>query len=369
MNYIKFSLTLFIVAVLSGCSNKGNELGRVQLYNLSNVSNTNIVDLNPIVEEVEEIPLDTRSFAPTIGTITYLQESENYFYIVSDDMHVYQYNKRGNFIKQIGTNGRGANSYSEISGFAISDNGEIITVYDQKNNKILRYSESNRRLSTEYPAFKDSTLYIDSFFPYKANNVIFYTSNNSIRMDLINYNSQTKKREIISRHEREREKGEGNAGRVYSFGNRNNPLVYNYFNDTVYMVGDAGLVPQFLIETGRMKYEFDNYIFDRDRNPRKSVSGSKITISNIIKGGRYIFINYKISGMLNSFPPDLLALYNTESKQAIQHVLLEDTETEYRSISGESTLFQAKDPNTIIKIRYPYLTVNLNPVIIKYKLK
>ena len=373
MKYLKYFPAALAVLISLGCVSCGKSgnarLSIVALHDLSKVSNNSVLDLNAIVDRVEEIKLDTRSFAPTVGVITYFEETEKFFYIVSDNKDIYQYDKKGNFIRKIGSQGRSTSSYSTLSGIGINRDGSLINVYDSKTNKLLRYSETNQLRSTDYPKFADTTLKVSSFVSYKDDDLIFYTSNNSLTMDLVRYTPSTKKMAVLSRHEREREWGEGYAGRVYSFGDRNNPMLYNYFNDTVYVLRDDRLIPHFLIETGRMKYEIDNYIFDANRNPRKEVSGSKINITRIVKGERFVFINYRISGMMNSFPPELLAIYDSGNGHVIQHVLLEDKETEYRSISGESTLFQGREHNSIIKIRYPYLTVNLNPVLIKYYLK
>ena len=147
MKKTTFPLVIGII-ILTSCNNVGrhenskNKLNSPILpYHIDlekNLKNTRSVPLSSIGKKLEYIPLETN---PTslIGridglgfTTSRLIFSEFYIFI-SDGNKLLQFERSGKFVRQIGSEGRGPEQYTELIDFCIYEKKEIIYILGARN--------------------------------------------------------------------------------------------------------------------------------------------------------------------------------------------------------------------------------------------
>jgi len=361
---------LFLAMLIISCNSKP-KLNSIQLFELSKIDIKFSISLDSIVSAAEIIPLE-KNDSCLIGKITSLAESEKFFFVVSNNI-LYKFDKLGKFIKKIGTEGRGPQEYLAIKNIEVDEEKKIIYILDNGSKKILKFGYDGSFISflkLNLPNYS----YVGSFFLYK-DRVILRMQNNSVRMEIYSYNELSRKWDTLSMKERDMVTGEGVLGEEFNFGPPDEPLLFNYFNDTVYKLKDFKLVPDYLIETGDYKFTFEELI-NLLYNP---IPGSKIQIFNIIKGGKYTFVFYTVTKFNNKQWNSFLALYNNETGSYYQNVRLTNDKYDYMSLTAYDLIFSGNTEESIIKIQNPVGLIESgtlfnvkeddNPVLIKYKIK
>lgn len=99
-----------------------------------------------IIQSIRYIPLETneKSILGDIGKLLYLN---GMFYIHDrKQMSIYQFDKWGNFVKKIGTIGRGPGEYVSIQAFDVDAKGNIY-VWDAMSHKLVIYYENAGKFS------------------------------------------------------------------------------------------------------------------------------------------------------------------------------------------------------------------------------
>ena len=347
-----------------------NELPCINLSVVSKIDLKHTIPLDSIVVRTEMIPLDNNPQAPLVGAITGFCESNDYFYLVSDGI-VYQYNKKGEFLRQIGAKGRGPGEYLYVK-HMVCDENDVLYVFDYNTQTLLQY-DSTGKLLTIYRRDFQEDVFIASSFLLHNDKVIFTSSTNSERMDLLAYDSFSGDEAFISK--REREMGmEGIMGVTLSFGSHENPYLFHYFNDTVYRYRDHTLIPELIIKMEPKP------TFAELADLSKGFSGGIVQISDLVQGGDFLFITYNDSRVPAKQRWELLmSLYNTNTNQYAPHVTIVDSESPYLSISSGNQLFQGLNVNTLFMVQTPAkileteqrdgLKEDDNPILIKYQLK
>ena len=103
-------------------------------------------NLSSIADEVTPIPLETNEDC-LISFISRVIMTKDYYFVLSSDL--YQFNKKGKFIRQIGERGRGPNEYSRINSIAVDE--EEQTVFMATGQKLLAYNFSGEiKKSTKF---------------------------------------------------------------------------------------------------------------------------------------------------------------------------------------------------------------------------
>lgn len=122
-------------------SNLKNETASVNLpYNVDiekNVKNIKSVSLSVIGKEIEYIPLETNEKS-LIRRIVEIDFSKNYIFI-SDFDRLTQFDRKGKFIRQVGSNGRGPGEYIHVSSFCIDENSEKVYIMAWGIKSILEF--------------------------------------------------------------------------------------------------------------------------------------------------------------------------------------------------------------------------------------
>lgn len=142
-----------------GCTRKYPE--QLQVINVKEPSN-NSVQLSEISESLEMIRFETNDSChlSRINSITIA----SLFFFVSDGSNIFQFNRKGNFIRSIGKYGRGPGEYLYIHSLACNTQDEIL--YVSARNKILLYNYNGTLLKTikhnrfiEYLSVKENQLW------------------------------------------------------------------------------------------------------------------------------------------------------------------------------------------------------------------
>ena len=359
---MKKLLLVFSILTLASCSRNEN-LKVVTLHDLSKNAERITIPLDSIVTSTEVIELDNSEKAPIIGVISDLYESYQSYYIVSDEKNVYEYDKTGKFIRQIGTQGRGPGEYLFVKKIFVNEKDSSVNLFDFPSQKLLKYDREGNFLSSFKPDFKDTLLYLKSFFPYR-DSLLFYTSNNSSRMDLFLFNDSVGGMDVISKKERNVLPGELILSNVYIFGDKQNPFIYNYFHDTIFILKNKKLVPTILARMGSMRTDYEDLFLEKWGNSAKSEFGMR----NIIQGGDLILFFYTISINKERVSTRFLSLYNVASGNYTQNVRIKDTKDSLLTIGSRDLVFQGSSTKDILVIKGQPES-DKNPVIIKFRMK
>ncbi|MEF9987391.1 MAG: 6-bladed beta-propeller [Bacteroidales bacterium] len=358
-------LILFIVSVfmIASCKEQQDQMSRFLVFDFPKKDVTQSIPIDSIVEKTSMIQLDTSSSAPIIGGITLLYESENAYFVVSDGVVVYEYDKAGKFVRQIGATGRGPGEYLSVGGIYSNKKDSSVIVFDFPGQTVLKYDNQGRFINSCKPQLSDSLLYLTSFFP-NQDTLIFYASNNSSGMDLLQYNEMDGTMSAISTKDRSMLPEEAIMCKIFSFGDRVNPFIYNYFNDTVYVLKNKKLTPSFLMQLGDYRFGYEELTIDK----LMALQKSKINLQWIVCGGNYLFISYSISQMEGKKGKQFLALYNTQTKEYMQNIEITNVANEYSAIVPGKKLFQGFLPNELLSVKNVSDTDNRS-ILIKYKMK
>ncbi len=356
-------VVLFIMLLMSiSCLRSGN-LKEINLHDVSKNENCQTVSLDSIVDSSEVIELDNSEKAPIIGVISSLYESDRSFYIISDDKFVYEYDKAGRFIRQIGTQGRGPGEYLSVEGISVNDKDSSVNLFDFPSQKFVKYDQDGHYIISFKPQFEDTLLYLQSFYPYK-DSLLFYTSNNSSRMDLFLLNQSADSMETISRKNRTILPEELIIDNVFIFGDKQNPYIYNYFNDTIFILKNKKLVPAMLARIGKLRTDYDELFMEKWGNSGKK----ELNMRNIVQGGDLIFFFYSISINVERARFPFLSLYNVASNSYTQNVQIKDNKDSLLTIGSQDKVFQGYSANDILVVKGQPEN-DKNPVIIKFRMK
>ncbi|OFY45139.1 MAG: hypothetical protein A2X18_14515 [Bacteroidetes bacterium GWF2_40_14] len=359
---MKKLLLVFSILILASCSRNEN-LKVITLHDLSKKADCITIPLDSIVSSTEVIELDNSEKAPIIGVISDLYESYQSYYIVSDEKNVYEYEKTGKFVRQIGTQGRGPGEFLFVKKIFVNEKDSSVNLFDFPSQKLLKYDREGNFLSSFKPDFKDTLLYLKSFFPYR-DSLLFYTSNNSSGMDLFLYNYSLDNPVLLSKIDREMQPGELIIGNVFIFGDRQNPYIYNYFNDTLFRLRNKKLNPEFLIQTNKMTLNFEELSMEN----MQALEGNKLYMRNIVQGGDFIFFFYQVNNAQEKVRNSFLSLYNIESGSYNQNVKIKDKKDSLLTLGSRDLVFQGSSTKDILVIK-GQTESDKNPLIIKFRMK
>ena len=316
-------LCLLVMAIASACAERTG-LPEFSVFGMSGRDNAVQVPYGQVIEEVRTVSLDASDNAPILGMIEEVYESEEAYYIVSSET-VYKYGKDGSFVRQIGLKGRGPGEYLNPRGIGVSD-GRLYLL-DYNTQSILIYGEDGSFIGSSCKAgLMNSGIYLTSFF-FNGNDMILYSSSNSPVQDMLCYDSETDRLTTVSERSREMLSGEVMLGENYIFGDRDNPFIYNNFNDTVYVLEGGRPVPSMLMRLGKYRFEYGDLTVDR----LMSMTASRLTFRWIAAAGENILIAYSVN--IGDENPSYLGLYNTRTGEYSQNVEITGIPEDFAAIT------------------------------------
>lgn len=356
--YKILSIALISVVMLSSCAEKTGMPG-FSVFNMSVRNEAVQIPSEGLIDDVSIVKLDNSAGAPVIGIIEDAYESENAYYIVSSET-VYKYAKDGSFVRRIGAKGRGPGEYLNPQGIGMS--GGRLYVFDYNTQNILTYGEDGSFIASyNQSALMNSGIYLSSFF-FSGGDMILYASSNSPVQDMLRWDAATDRLTAVSERSREMLPEEAVMGENYIFGDRDNPFIYNNFNDTVYVLEGGRPVPLFLMRLGKYRFEYGDLTFDG----LMSLTASRLIFNWIAAAGENVLISYSVSIGEKSFP--YLGLYNTRTGEYSQNVEITGIPEDFAAITPTERLFEGMQDDELLSVR-PVSDTGDEHVIIKYRFK
>lgn len=356
--YKILSIALISVVMLSSCAEKTG-MPEFSVFNMSDRNEAVQVPSEGLIDDVSIVKLDNSAGAPVIGIIEDAYESENAYYIVSSET-VYEYAKDGSFVRRIGAKGRGPGEYLNPQGIGMS--GGRLYVFDYNTQNILTYGEDGSFIASySQSALMNSGIYLSSFF-FSGGDMILYASSNSPVQDMLRWDAATDRLTAVSERSREMLPEEAVMGENYIFGDRDNPFIYNNFNDTVYVLEGGRPVPLFLMRLGKYRFEYGDLTFDG----LMSLTASHLIFNWIAAAGENVLISYSVSIGEKSFP--YLGLYNTRTGEYSQNVEITGIPEDFAAITPTERLFEGMQDDELLSVR-PVSDTGDEYVIIKYRFK
>ena len=356
--YKILSVALISVVMLSSCAEKTG-MPEFSVFNMSVRNEAVQIPSEGLVDDVSIVKLDNSAGAPVIGIIEDAYESENAYYIVSSET-VYEYAKDGSFVRRIGAKGRGPGEYLNPQGIGMS--GGRLYVFDYNTQNILTYGEDGSFIASySQSALMNSGIYLSSFF-FSGGDMILYASSNSPVQDMLRWDAATDGLTAVSERSREMLPEEAVMGENYIFGDRDNPFIYNNFNDTVYVLEGGRPVPSFLMRLGKYRFEYGDLTFDG----LMSLTASRLIFNWISAAGENVLISYSVSIGEKSFP--YLGLYNTRTGEYSQNVEITGIPEDFAAITPTERLFEGMQDDELLSVR-PVSDTGDEYVIIKYRFK
>ncbi|MDL2255553.1 6-bladed beta-propeller [Parabacteroides sp. OttesenSCG-928-K15] len=242
--------------------------------------------LTTITQSIEVIPLETHDDA-LIGYIAQAMVDNQYIYILSRNK-CFQFDKKGKYLRTIGTRGKGPQEYLSIVKMQLNNN--IIQFHDYYSSRIVSYDNEGKYLSTvQIPPFSFNTVfrmneelyvgYIPNARGYERNRFLWFKEGGSV-VDSIPY----------------MQKYNFNTVQFFldegSFSKNGETLYFKeYLNDTIFHVTENSVHPFLFLELGDMRA--------RENARIETIPNDKTWFSNMARinllgvSDRYILLTYK----------------------------------------------------------------------------
>lgn len=165
-----FSPIVLTIIILYSCSESKSDFlksaNNVYYFDLeSAINNPKNGSFSELTSDVEYIPLETRPDC-MLDPIAKLALTDSFIFI-SDVKKLLQFKKNGQFIKQIGSIGRGPGEYKSVSDFFIDENGKRIYILDGREIQIFTYEGTiQRSLNINFSA--------DQMIPADSSTFVFH---------------------------------------------------------------------------------------------------------------------------------------------------------------------------------------------------
>jgi hypothetical protein len=246
-------------------------------------NNIRPITLSEIGKDLIYIPLETNSQS-LLRNINRLAFSDKFIFVCDFDKLI-QFDEKGNFIRQIGSNGRGPGEYIHVSFFDIDEKSERIYILAWGIHTILEYDFNGkfiRSFEISFPTLQ--------FIKTESNSFAFVIPNHSSNPDaeyseIITDSLGTVKTKIKNH----------NRFQTNSF---TTVIPLYYFNDTIRILesrvdtlsilGKENRIPYAIFNFGKEKMETEQY----EINAFKEKNIDKLWIWNICENNDYLFLHF-----------------------------------------------------------------------------
>lgn len=281
-----------------------------------------LVDINKSVKNVVDLPLSTITgkleyVLLETTTESYLDEVvkvalSDSFIFVSDVRKLLQFDRQGNFIRQIGNSGRGPEEYIRVSDFSINNRREFVYIYSANPGVMLVFNFRGNFIKSF--KFKAQSVQFESD---SMNRFMFHLINLGNRKDTKSYSWLLSDLEgnIILRISYSLDL-EYKLGR---FGNPVTPLyVYKgdfhfmeYGIDTMYYLNNLEKRPYSIFNISDLKMDIDIRIESQEDYAKYE---GKLWIYNILEDHNYLYLT-TISGIS---PNKTMWVYNKRTRELVR---------------------------------------------------
>lgn len=150
MNYFKYTLAILLIFQIS-CRGSQKELSDIEaIYevDVDNLKSGGVAPMSSYFKSVSPIILET-SENNLIKSIDIIQTTDDYIFILDRQYkRLHCYNKKGKFVRMIGSVGNGPGEYNNISDFTINESDKLIFLLDNYTLKIHVYKFTGEHVNT-----------------------------------------------------------------------------------------------------------------------------------------------------------------------------------------------------------------------------
>lgn len=292
---MKISFFSLIIAVLSllSCKNPGSTTNLVSAFphfqidlekSIDNIIN---VPLSSIGKEIKYIPLESNP-ACLIQRINQISLSDSFIF-VSDGTKLIQFTNKGNFIREIGSRGRGPGEFTYIWDFCIDNKEHLIYTLNGGSKGVLVFDFRGEYIeSLTLPTQQTQVIMKDT------NSLMFHVPNMIIRSDDTVYSwfLTDKEGTVLSRHinHLKRINFPGFtvplAPALYMF--NNNAHFMEFGIDTLYYFNKNKKEPYAIFNLGNLKMDPDPLLTSE---LAEELFSQKFWIYSVIEDTRNLYIN------------------------------------------------------------------------------
>lgn len=299
---MKIYVYIIFLFFLLGCSNKANNTSSIlsETDTLAVEEDINIRPKDkhiPVYEEISEYCSNLSEFASEISFVKLsneplvrdffiydIQSTDQYIFLMGPKL-IYQYDWKGNFIRQIGGGGQGPGEYTNLTApLMVNGESKLLYAHDLHTQQLLVYDfdgNFKKKINLDRKAacltMFDSTLIAERtssayrFLPYEGKALAFRGYNGKI---VRSFGSCLYP---ISRDGLDHYGPDVNP----LWNNDGNFYLLEYGNDTIYQVTKEALIPD-LVLTGKLALDRDG-LFKKDTKDKVWVGGP------LMKPNSYVF--------------------------------------------------------------------------------
>lgn len=339
---------------------------KMSLKDLSQIDVNANYPLDSIIKCMKILRLET-SDSCLIGNIVSIQESQDYYFIVSGENEtLYKFNKEGKFISKIGVKGEGPEEYVSLYQIELDETNKKIYVLDYLGQKLISYTFDGAYITS----YKMPSEYSFNKIALLDNKIYYFSTNNAIIPDILSFDPITLEYTVISQSERKTPAGEAFMGDNFFYHRNSKLYFYHYFNDTIYTINNDKVMPFDLLDLGDNRFTYDEI---KKFNSNKS----RVQLESIVSIPNYTFIFYVVTKFHGEARKKMMSMYSEREKIFYPHVNL--TSKKHISIlkaapfisNNDSTIIQIKSPSELDNnIRSKYnIGIEDNPVLFIYYIK
>ena len=166
---LKTLIVPFIAVLLSSCNINTSESAKTEEKTLQTIQFADILEqdtllrCSDIAKTIHYVPLESKPEA-FFNRVNEVQISKEYFFI-SDFKQLYQFKRTGEFVRKIGSNGKGPGEYLYVVSLDINEDLREVYVFCNVSRKVLIYDfEGNHLRSYAMPQFRTLRAVDDSLF-------------------------------------------------------------------------------------------------------------------------------------------------------------------------------------------------------------
>jgi hypothetical protein len=369
---------VFIIAFCAACSQAPvtNDI-ILDLNSVSEIDSKAEIPLSGLGWAAELIPLQTPTEESLIRDIEQIEESADFFWILTD-RKVLQFGKDGSFIGQAGGKGPGPEEYVGAQRFCLDEKNKELYVMDYFGRKMVVFNWDGSFVYA-FPLPEDYTF--NNFFRSEDGKIYFYSVSNSVMPDILLYNPQTLQTDTLSY--REREMGvEALVGNTTMYDLQGDTYVYHYFNDTVYSIRDNRLQPAWFISASKLTFRFEEKemvgdISVGDFTTKAQPNGPRMLFEKVVETVSYIFVFYTLTEYKGEPYKHFMAMYDKKDGTYYPHINIVSEDKPWLSLKDGVLLYYspASDALLAVKEAADLIGYNVvdglreddNPVIVRFK--
>jgi hypothetical protein len=260
-----------------------------------NLNKAKLIPLSSIGKEMEYIPLETTQ-SSLISKINQIFFSDSYIFI-SDFHKLFQFDRNGKFIRQVGANGRGPGEYINVSGFCIDKKKEKVYIIAWGIHTILEFDFNGKFIRSFDHAFSSVQFLVNDTnrFVFRLNDLANVTNSSDFKLYITdikgtplvkikNYSRRTSKPAFLF-----------SITPMYYF---NDNIQFMQFGvDTLYTLKKEKLEPYAIFNLGKMKMDPNPTIPLQNMEEGMDRLKHKLWIDKISENVQYLFLglNYGFS--------------------------------------------------------------------------